>query len=159
MTQVVYNHQVFDSISAFRDAYADGTLVRLAESADTSDPRTVDRSWSSRRRPPTPVARDLDDLPGPRSISLAGVRFRLDKAQGFVSWMGWEVHTSFDREMGLSLWNVRFRGERIAYEVRLWFPALRTTTVLKYSTCRYLPKRQSPSTVRSFRLPVPVSPT
>jgi primary-amine oxidase len=117
--QVVYNHQVFDSVDDFVSAYKNGTLVRMAKSTNEKDERPVDRSWSSRQRPITPEGgRDLDNLPGPRSISLAGLRFRVDREAQYISWMGWGFYLGFDREMGMSLWDVRFKNERIAYEVR-----------------------------------------
>jgi primary-amine oxidase len=31
--------------------------------------------------------------------------------------MGWSFYLSFARDMGMSLWDVRFRGERILYEI------------------------------------------
>ncbi|KAF5339571.1 hypothetical protein D9611_011504 [Ephemerocybe angulata] len=51
--------------------------------------------WSVLKRIGKP--RELDTLPGPRSVSFAGLRFKVDKKQG--------------------LWDVRFRGERIAYQI------------------------------------------
>ena len=41
----------------------------------------------------------------------------MDRALQYVSWMGWGMYLGFDRDMGLSLWDLRFRGERIIYEV------------------------------------------
>jgi len=32
--------------------------------------------------------------------------------------MGWGVYLGFDRDMGLSLWDIRFRNERIIYELK-----------------------------------------
>lgn len=31
--------------------------------------------------------------------------------------MGWGLYLGFDRDMGLSLWDIRFLGDRIIYEV------------------------------------------
>ena len=76
------------------------------------------RSTDSRSTGPQ---RDLDHLPGPRSVSFAGLRFRVDRDQQYVSWMGWGVYLGFDRDMGLSLWDIRFRDERIVYEVGLLY--------------------------------------
>lgn len=76
----------------------------------------MDDTWTTRVR--TGYQRDLDYLPGPRTVSFAGLRFRVDRASQYVSWMGWGLYLGFDRDMGMSLWDVRFRGERILYEVR-----------------------------------------
>ena len=110
----MYNHQVFNSTEQFLTAYKDGTLKRLPQRPD-QDPSSVD--WSTRKRPQPPSLRDLDHLPGPRSVSFGGLRFRVDRALQYVSWMGWGMYLGFDRDMGLSLWDLRFRDERIIYEV------------------------------------------
>ncbi|KAK1234331.1 hypothetical protein PQX77_002470 [Marasmius sp. AFHP31] len=107
--KVVYNNQFFDSVGSFLEAYQNGTLERYPPSIPSSD------SWSSRKR--VGERRDLDDLPGPRAVSFAGLRFRVDKERQYVSWMGWGMYLGFDRDMGLSLWDIRFKGERIIYQL------------------------------------------
>ncbi|KAI0325802.1 amine oxidase catalytic domain-containing protein [Cubamyces sp. BRFM 1775] len=114
LLKLVYNHQVFNSSEAFLAAYHDGTLKRLPERPD-QDPAAG--GWSTRKRPETSTARDLDYLPGPRSVSFGGLRFRVDRAAQYVSWMGWGMYLGFDRDMGLSLWDIRFKNERIIYEL------------------------------------------
>lgn len=124
----MYNHQIFTSVDEFLSAYHNGTLRRLPSRPD----QTTDTSWSTRVRPNATAARDLDHLPGPRQVSFAGLRFRVDRALQYVSWMGWGLYLGFDRDMGLSLWDIRFMGERIAYEVRdtsLWLLWILTVCV------------------------------
>ena len=115
----MYNRQIFASIPEFVDAYNNGTLKRLPPRPEHDDP-----SWST-RKPPSMAnkQRDLDWLPGPRSVSFAGLRFRVDYATQYISWLGWGMYFGFDRDMGLSLWDLRFKGDRIIYEVS--FPILR----------------------------------
>lgn len=107
---------MFNSTEAFLDAYHDGTLKRLPHRPD-QDPKQGE--WSTRKRPSLTAQRDLDHLPGPRSVSFGGLRFRVDRALQYVSWMGWGMYLGFDKDMGLSLWDLRFRGDRIIYEVSL----------------------------------------
>ncbi|KZV64877.1 amine oxidase catalytic domain-containing protein [Peniophora sp. CONT] len=111
--KVVYNRQIYASIPEFMEAFHNGTLKRLPPRPEHDDP-----SWST-RKPPSMAKkeRDLDWLPGPRSVSFAGLRFRVDFATQYISWMGWGMYFGFDRDMGLSLWDIRFRGERIIYEL------------------------------------------
>lgn len=71
--QIVYNHQVFNSVGDFMGAFRNGTLKRLPARPDNHD-----YDWTTRKRPEGP-RRDLDYLPGPRSVSFAGLRFRVDK--------------------------------------------------------------------------------
>ena len=108
---MVYNHQVFPSVEAFAEAFHNGTLQRIPHRPD----QRGDTSWSTRRRPGPP--RDLDHLPGPRATSFAGLRYRVDKAKQYISWMGWGLYLGFDRDMGMSLWDIRFKNERLIYEV------------------------------------------
>ncbi|TRM67429.1 copper amine oxidase [Schizophyllum amplum] len=107
--KVVYNKQVFDSVDDFNAALKDGTLVRSHHDSN------ADVSWAT-RKPSGPV-RDLEHLPGPRSVSFAGLRFRIDRKTQFVSWMGWSMYLGFDRDMGLNFWDIRIKGERIIYEL------------------------------------------
>ncbi|KAF9234360.1 copper amine oxidase [Melanogaster broomeanus] len=111
--KIVYNHQVFDTAESFLEALHNGTLIRASLPSPEAD---LDLSWSTRKR--IGPQRDLDHLPGPRSVSFAGLRFRVDRDQQYVSWMGWGLYLGFDRDMGLSLWDIRFRNERIIYELR-----------------------------------------
>ncbi|KAH9937934.1 amine oxidase catalytic domain-containing protein [Amylocystis lapponica] len=112
LLKIVYNHQIFQNTDDFLAAFRNGTLKRLPSRPDQNS--NVD--WSTRKRPDVPQ-RDLDHLPGPRAVSFAGLRFRVDRALQYVSWMGWSMYLGFDRDMGLSLWDVRFRGGRILYEL------------------------------------------
>lgn len=85
--QVVYRRQVFQSKEEFIEAYNNGTLNIEPE----SDP--TDLEWSTRKR--VGLFRDLDHLSGPRMVSFSGPRFRVDKEQRYVSWMGWEFYMGF----------------------------------------------------------------
>jgi primary-amine oxidase len=89
-----------------------GTLKR---SSSPDSPVGEEESWSGRERKGR--KRDLDERAGPRQVSFNGPRFRVDKDNQWVSWMGWSFYLSFARDMGMSLWDVRFRGERILYEI------------------------------------------
>ncbi|KAL4249686.1 Amine oxidase [Abortiporus biennis] len=112
MEKLVYNQQVFKTTEELLDAYNNGTLRLLPSRLDRND-----TEWSTRKRPDPKFKLDLDHLPGPRSVSFAGLRFRVDRATQYISWMGWGLYLGFDRDMGLSLWDLRFRGERLIYEL------------------------------------------
>ncbi|KAG7097492.1 hypothetical protein E1B28_004834 [Marasmius oreades] len=120
-TKVVYNNQYFKSVSAFLEAYRNGSIKRYPPPSPPSSALSnyttdrTDTTWSSRNR--RGERRDLDHLPGPRSVAFAGLRFRVNRELGYVSWMGWGMYLGFDRDMGLSLWDVRFQGERVVYQL------------------------------------------
>ncbi|KAJ7111935.1 amine oxidase catalytic domain-containing protein [Mycena epipterygia] len=112
LIRMVYNRQVFTTTEEFMEAYLNGTLKR---SSRPDDPAADEETWSGRER--RGAKRDLDERAGPRQVSFNGPRYRVDKDNQWVSWMGWSFYLSFARDMGMSLWDVRFRGERILYEV------------------------------------------
>ncbi|KAJ7253466.1 amine oxidase catalytic domain-containing protein [Mycena rebaudengoi] len=110
--RMVYNRQMFATVEEFLEAYRNGTLKR---SAPPEAPSTEEETWAGRQRRGTP--RDLDDRAGPRQISFNGPRYRVDKDNQWITWMGWSFYLSFARDMGVSIWDVKFKGERILYEV------------------------------------------
>jgi len=91
--QIVYHHQAFSSADEFRRAYHNGTL----KTVEGDHQRHVESDWSSRKR--RGATRDLDDRAGPRLVSFAGPRFRVDVERAFVSWMGWQMYLGFNRDM------------------------------------------------------------
>ncbi|KAJ7763953.1 amine oxidase catalytic domain-containing protein [Mycena maculata] len=112
LVRMVYNRQVFTTTQEFLEAYLNGTLKR---SSPPYSPVGEEESWAGRERKGR--KRDLDERAGPRQVSFNGPRYSIDKENQWVNWMGWAFYLSFARDMGLSFWDVRFRGERILYEV------------------------------------------
>ncbi|WVQ80316.1 hypothetical protein IAT38_002421 [Cryptococcus sp. DSM 104549] len=110
--RMVYNNQVFPSPAAFREAWESGSLKR-------SKKPELDRksTWATRSREGKGSRRDLDERAGPRSVSFDGLRFRVDQDEQYITWMGFSFYLGFERDMGLNLWDIHFRGERIIYEI------------------------------------------
>ncbi|KAF7374336.1 Amine oxidase catalytic domain-containing protein [Mycena sanguinolenta] len=112
LIRMVYNRQVFNTTEDFLEAYLNGTLKR----SNLPDvPSSGEEAWAGRER--RGHKRDLDERAGPRQVSFNGARYRVDKDNQWITWMGWSFYLSFGRDMGMSLWDVRFRGERILYEI------------------------------------------
>jgi Cu2+-containing amine oxidase len=44
-------------------------------------------------------------------------RFSVDYKQKYVEWMGFSFYMTFDYDTGLQLFDIRFKGERIIYEL------------------------------------------
>lgn len=107
-----YNGQLFDDIEHFRSAIRDP-----AKSGFLRTKPNVDGPWTD--------TEDFDahpegrDLPPPVSIQPLGPRYRLDKAERFVSWFGFEFYMTSTQATGLSLFDIRFKGERVMYELSL----------------------------------------
>eukprot|EP01026_Neomeris_dumetosa_P012707 TRINITY_DN1442_c0_g1_i1.p1 TRINITY_DN1442_c0_g1~~TRINITY_DN1442_c0_g1_i1.p1 ORF type:complete len:922 (-),score=128.35 TRINITY_DN1442_c0_g1_i1:373-3138(-) len=63
-----------------------------------------------------------DGQPQPRSFMPKGARFRIlgDSTTGRrVQWLDWEVHIVLKPRTAIALYDVKFKGERIAYEIAL----------------------------------------
>lgn len=59
------------------------------------------------------------EIPAPVMVRASIPRYNLDPKERFVSWMGFEFYISFSQVTGITLWDIRFRGERIIYELGL----------------------------------------
>lgn len=80
-----------------------------------------DAAGSAGPRPPatTNGTTQGSSPPGPPVVyEPSGRRFQLSPA-GVDSWMGWSVAIGHRPTSGLSFWDIRFKGERIAYELSL----------------------------------------
>lgn len=70
-----------------------------------------------------------------------------------MSWMGWGMYLGFGWDMGLSLWDVRFRGERIIYQVRCcWLRITNAEDVVDMSLPSFHLKKPFLNTVRPASL-------
>ena len=91
----MHDRKIYRSTDELVDAWKNGTLKRTLPVV--SDWAT--RSIKGKRR-------DIDDRAGPRTVHFDGPRCRLDEAEQYVSWMGWAYYLSFERDMGLHLWDM-----------------------------------------------------
>jgi primary-amine oxidase len=104
-----YNGVLYDSTKAFRGAWKSGELKKL--------PPNRDGKW-------TEAQPDEKGMPGrekntPIMIQPDGPRYKVDKEEKFVSWMGWEFYLNAVQSTGLGVWDIKFKGERIIYELGL----------------------------------------
>ncbi|QIW96999.1 hypothetical protein AMS68_002517 [Peltaster fructicola] len=80
-------------------------------------PPNLDGPWTDTEDfTATPSGREM---PPPVMIQPYGSRFKLDRHERFVSWFGFEFYIGTARATGISLFDIRFRGERVMYELGL----------------------------------------
>lgn len=105
----LYNNIYYDTTDDFRLAFNSPDFVRLGAN--------VDGPWTStgQQGPVMP----LDTLPPPAPLALGGSRYSLDREQKYVTWMDFSFYIGFSRDTGLALYDIRFKGERIIYELGL----------------------------------------
>lgn len=106
-----YNGQLFDDVDHLR------TAMRDPGSGFSKTPANVDGSWTDTENfDARPYGREL---PPPVSIQPYGPRYRLDKSERFVSWFGFEFYFTSTQATGVSIFDIRFKGERVMYELSL----------------------------------------
>ncbi|KAK7191070.1 hypothetical protein DPSP01_007759 [Paraphaeosphaeria sporulosa] len=108
--KVVYNLEVYDSVQAFYSAWKAGNVTK------TSPPATnIEFLYKNK----TGSTRELEDRMAPTVLSLDGNRFKVDKEEQYIEYLGWTFYMRFDYDVGVQFYDIRFRGERIMYELSL----------------------------------------
>lgn len=110
LRMIVYNLVVYNSTDEFRAAWSAGEITK------TPNP-TTDDSFLNKDR--TGSVRDLEDRFAPTMLTLDGNRYRVDKANNYLTYMGWSFYTRFDKDVGIQFYDIRFKGESILYELSL----------------------------------------
>ncbi|KAH8774488.1 copper amine oxidase [Diaporthe sp. PMI_573] len=106
-----YNGQMFDSVEDLRSA------IRDPDSGFVKTQPNLDSHWTD--------TEDFDahpdgrELPPPVSIQPFGPRYKLDKTEKYVSWFGFEFYLTTTQATGVSVFDIRFKGERVMYELSL----------------------------------------
>jgi primary-amine oxidase len=108
----VTNEKFYPSVEALRNAFAAGELAQVYE-------QSRDASWALLDRKPEMGVRELEKRFAPNSLELGGKRYQVDAEQKYVEYMGWSFYMSFSRTLGVMLHDIKFKGERILYELAL----------------------------------------
>lgn len=109
-SQYFYNGIVYDSEEQFRVALASPDFVRTPPNLD-------DGSWTDTEDfDSAPYGREM---PPPVTVQPYGPRYKLDRKAKHVSWFGFEFYLSTAQATGLSLFDIRFKGQRVMYELGL----------------------------------------
>ncbi|KAI1341918.1 copper amine oxidase [Xylariaceae sp. FL0016] len=104
-----YNGVMYANVDEFREAVRKPGFLKT--------PANLDGPWTD--------TEDFDaqpegrDLPPPISIQPYGARYKLDKSAKYVSWFGFEFFLTSTQATGVGLFDVRFKGERVMYELSL----------------------------------------
>ncbi|CAJ2510962.1 Uu.00g065870.m01.CDS01 [Anthostomella pinea] len=104
-----YNGVMYANVDEFRRAMRSPDFLKT--------PPNVDGPWTDTED--FDAKPDGRQLPPPVSIQPYGPRYKLDKAEGYMSWFGFEFYLTSTQATGVSLFDVRFKGERVMYELSL----------------------------------------
>jgi primary-amine oxidase len=104
-----YNNVWYESTEAFRNAFFSPGFEKL--------PINVDGPWATTDQS-GPVL-PMDTLSPPMAIAPAGSRYSVDVNEKYVEWMDFSFYVGFSRDTGLSLYDIKYKGDRIIYELGL----------------------------------------
>lgn len=107
----LHNGIYYPTSADFRHAYEQGLLELPTRNL------AANGTWTGTDRdgPELP----FDDRPPPQQIAPGGQRFAVDEDSQFIEWMDYSFYYSFSRDTGMRIWNVKYKGERILYELGL----------------------------------------
>ncbi|KAH9428700.1 hypothetical protein MCOR27_006242 [Pyricularia oryzae] len=110
MRMIVYDLVIYKSVDEFREAWTAGKIKKTpAPPADESFLRK-DRTGEKRK---------LEERMAPTIVEPEGKRYAVDTENRYVEYLGWSFYTRFDRDVGVQFYDIRFKGERIMYELSL----------------------------------------
>ncbi|KAK0611635.1 primary-amine oxidase [Immersiella caudata] len=109
---IVTNEKFFSTVDKFRQAYDAGEITNPY-------PQPRDYEWAQLTRKEEMGTRPLENKLAPQSIELGGKRYKIDTQQNYVEYLGWSFYMSWTRQLGLMFFDVKFKGERIIYELSM----------------------------------------
>ncbi|KAK2746872.1 hypothetical protein FQN55_005358 [Onygenales sp. PD_40] len=108
----VTKERFFPTVEELTSAFEAGELEQEFD-------QTLDGSWAVLDRKSEMGKRDLDEKFSASILELGGKRYKLDREQQYVEYMGWSFYTAYCRTLGIMFFDIKFKGERILYELSL----------------------------------------
>lgn len=115
ITKWVYNNIAYNTSQEFRDAWESPDFVKLP----TIDTNGMDGTDTFVYIGQNGEARDLDEKLAPILVEPQGRRWKYSEKERYFTWMDWEFYVAWSRDNGLTLYDLKFKGERIAFEIGL----------------------------------------
>ncbi|KAH4225734.1 amine oxidase [Parastagonospora nodorum] len=112
MKGFVTGEKFYPTISALRTAFEAGELGMEFD-------QTLDADWAMVDYKPELGVRDLEDRLAPATLEIGGKRYKVDEKNQYVEYMGWSFYIAFSRTTGIMFYDIKFKGERILYELSL----------------------------------------
>jgi primary-amine oxidase len=108
----VTNEKLYKTEADLRAAFAAGELGHPYE-------QTKDQQFALLSLNPEMGVRELEEKFAPASIELGGKRYKFDPEEKYVEYMGWSYYMAHSRTLGLMFYDIKFKGERIIYELSM----------------------------------------
>jgi primary-amine oxidase len=108
----VTNEKFYTSVADLRAAFEVGQIAMNYD-------QTMEADWALVNYKPEMGVRELEERLAPSTLEIGGKRYKLDKENQYVEYMGWSFYMSFSRTLGIMLYDIKFKGERILYELSM----------------------------------------
>ncbi|KAI7777849.1 hypothetical protein LA080_002972 [Diaporthe eres] len=107
ITGWLYNNVFYKTVEEFKAALEKPGFEKLG--------MVVDGSWAQLKK--VGDALPFDELPPPVSVQHGPKRFSVDTNENFVSWMDFSFYVAVSHDMGVRLFDIKYKGKRIIYEL------------------------------------------
>ncbi|KAK0625529.1 copper amine oxidase [Bombardia bombarda] len=105
----LYDNIFYATTEEFRTAYFGSCFKKHGANVDG------DWAGSNQQGPILP----MDNALPPIEVAPAGSRYAVDHEQNYVEWMDYSFYIGFTRDTGMALYDIRYKGERLLYELSL----------------------------------------
>lgn len=102
----MYNSIIYSSVEEFRAAWESPAFVRLA--------KAIDGPWTGSARSGEELPYDTE--PAPVMVETHK-RYAVDEESRYIQWMDFSFYMGFSRDTGAALYDIKYKGERIIYEL------------------------------------------
>ncbi|KAM0297109.1 hypothetical protein ACHAPM_009978 [Fusarium culmorum] len=109
VTGWVYGNEFYKDLDGLRAAVAKPDFKPLG--------MNLDQPWAHTTKHGDDLP--LDDEAPPANVQSGKSRFAVDEDESYVTWMDFSFYTSITRDNGLRLYDVKYKGKRILYELGL----------------------------------------
>lgn len=104
-----YNNIYYETEEAFKEAFNSPGFVKLGANKEGEWTKTDQAG---------PVHPE-DTFSPPEAIAPAGSRYSVDTTQKYIEWMDFSFYIGFTRDTGMALYDIKYKGQRIMYELGL----------------------------------------
>lgn len=112
LQKIFYYNQTFDSVRSFYQAYDNGKIYKISLKAPNTKTETLYSSYERRG-----AAQPHKPLRPPEVFEPDGKRYTVSGQH--IEYMGWSFDFRVRSSSGLQLFDIRFKNERIIYELSL----------------------------------------
>ncbi|WRT68622.1 uncharacterized protein IL334_005600 [Kwoniella shivajii] len=106
---ILYGDEYYSSIEEFRSATQDSSFTRYTPN--------MPGDWVGTDK--TGKSLPLETEAPPMSVQPGGQRFKVDEDNKYVEWMDFTFYLTFTRDTGMRLYDIKYKGKRIIYELGL----------------------------------------